>query len=113
MANVRFSTSDEKGTVMVSSSENWKSFFEDWPGGFPRQGIIVSNLNEAMPFKNFWLKGNVLLLERTVPDALGGRFLLLGFDIVNSVKITNPLTADIVAGAGFREPKAPALQSSY
>ena len=85
----------------------------DWPEGFPRQGIIVSNLNEAMPFKNFWLKGDMLLLERTVPDALGGRFLLLGFDIINSVKITCPLTSDMVASSGFEASAGAALQASY
>ena len=102
-----------KGPQMITDSENWQSFFQEWPEGFPQQGIIVSNLNEAMPFKNFWIKGDMLLLDRSVPDALGGRFLLLGFDTINSLKITSPLTADIVSGAGFEEPMLPRQQASY
>lgn len=98
---------------MIDSTENWKSLFSDWPAGFPRQGIIITNLNEAMPFKTFWLRENMLLLERTVPDALGGRFLMLGFDVINSVKITNPLTAEIVTNAGFEESATAELQASY
>ena len=97
----------------MSTAENWKSFLENWPAEFPRQGIIVSTLNEAMPFKNYWVKGETLLLERTVPDALGGRFLLLGFEIINSIKITSPLTAEMVAGAGFQEPQSAQLQAAY
>ena len=98
---------------MPNSAENWKSMFVNWPQGFPQQGIVLTNLNEAMPFKNFWVKEDFLLLERSVPDALGGRFLLLGFDIINSVKITTPLTVDVVLTAGFEESGTPELQASY
>lgn len=97
----------------MKAANNWKAFLEEWPESFPRQGIIVSCLNEAMPFKNFWTKGETLLLERPVPDALGGRFLLIDFEIINSIKITAPLTADMVSNAGFEEPRSAALQAAY
>lgn len=97
----------------MEAAENWKQFFADWPESLPRNGIVVTVLNEAMPFKKFYLKGDMLLLERTVPDALGARFLLLGFEVINAVKITSPLTADAVSQAGFAESAATTMQAAY
>ncbi len=97
----------------MSSAANWKSFLEEWPESIPRQGVIISCLNEAMPFRNIWTKGNTVLLERTVPDALGGRFLLIDFEIINSIKITNPLTADMVSEAGFEVPRGASLAATH
>ena len=97
----------------MTPSEKWKSFFIDWPAELPRSGVLLTNLNEAMPFRNFWLKDGLLMLERTVPDALGGRFLLLGFEVINSVKFISPLTEDTIAKAGFAESGLQELQAAY
>ena len=44
---------------------------------------------------------DVLLLERTNPDSVGARFILLSFDAINCVKLTDPLKESVFAGAGF------------
>ena len=85
----------------MSSSQNWKSFFTHWPGAIAQRGLIITSLNDSVPFKNFWLKDELLLLERTNPDALGGRFILLSFDVINSVKFTDPLRESTIKTAGF------------
>jgi hypothetical protein len=85
----------------MTTAHNWKSLFIEWPAEFPKGGIIVTTLNETVPFRKFWLKGEMLLLERTVPDATGGRFLLLGYDVISCVKFTNPLSEAAIDGAGF------------
>jgi len=85
---------------MVTSAI-WKLYFTNWPAGLPRGGVLVTSHNEAIPFRKFWLKDELLLLERTAPDANGGRFLLLGFDLIDSVKFTNPLSEATIAEAGF------------
>jgi len=79
----------------------WKSTFNNWPAGIPRRGILLTTLNEPMPFKGFMIKEDVLLLERTNPDSLGARFILLSFDVINCVKLTDPLKESVFAGAGF------------
>ncbi len=94
----------------MTPAENWKSFFADWPADFPRSGIVISTLNETVPFRNFWLKGDMLLLERTNPDAMGGRFLIMGFEVINSVKFVSPLTEAAIAGSGFAASSADRLQ---
>ena len=85
----------------MTSAEIWKEQFTEWPSSIPRRGILLTSLNEPMPFKNFWINGEMLLLERTTPDALGGRFILVGYDAVNSVKFIDPLSETNIADAGF------------
>jgi hypothetical protein len=83
------------------SDKTWRDVFYEWPAGIPRRGIIVSTLNEPMPFKGFLVKGDTLLLERTNPDSLGARFILLSFDAINCLKYIDPLKEATFASAGF------------
>lgn len=84
-----------------SSGEVWRDFFAKWPAGIPKRGVLVSSLNEATPFKSFFVKGEMLLLERTNPDPLGARFVLLGFDAVHAVKLIDPIKEEVFSAAGF------------
>lgn len=86
---------------IMSPDQNWKHVFTNWPTGLPRAGILTNTLNEPMPFKSFFLKDEVLLLERSNPDALGARFILMGFDTIHSVKFTAPLKESVLAEAEF------------
>ena len=61
---------------MTSSTQTWRELFLNWPAGLPRRGLVVSNLNEGMPFKSFLTRGEMLMLERTNPDAMGGTVYL-------------------------------------
>lgn len=86
----------------MAASQDWCSFFGNWPTALPRKGVLVSNLNEAMPFRDFWIKDAMLLIERVTPDAMGARFVMLNFEVINSVKFVNPLSATDISGAGFQ-----------
>jgi hypothetical protein len=97
----------------MTPADNWKSFFTEWPADFPGSGIVISTLNEAMPFRNFWLKDDMLLLERTNPDAMGGRFLILGFDVIHSIKFIAPLNEAVIDESGFVASSSEKLQPSY
>jgi len=83
------------------TSNTWKRVFNSWPESIARRGIVISCLNEATPFKGFMVKDDTLLLERTNPDALGARFVLIGFDAINSVKLVDPLKESAFHAAGF------------
>jgi len=85
----------------MTSQNTWKATFTNWPAGIPRRGILVNSLNESTPFKAFMVKEDTLLLERTNPDSLGARFVLLGFDTINAVKFIDPLKESVFTGAGF------------
>ncbi len=85
----------------MSCAEDWKSLFTAWPDGVPRRGIVTSSLNEQMPFKGFMIRGEVLLLERTNVDAMGGRFILMSFTNIDSVKFIDPVKETDMTAAGF------------
>ena len=81
--------------------EIWRELFTKWPAALPKRGVIVSSLNEPTPFKSFLIRGEMLLLERTNPDPIGTRFILLGFDAIHIVKLIDPLKEEIFTSAGF------------
>jgi hypothetical protein len=79
----------------------WKSFFNNWPTGIQRRGVLVTCLNEAIPFKGFMIKEDILLLDRNNPDSMGARFILIDFAAINSVRLIDPFKEPVFAGAGF------------
>jgi hypothetical protein len=83
------------------SAAMWQDFLTKWPASIAKRGVLISTLNEASPFKSFFVKGEALLLERTNPDPLGSRFVLMGFDAIHMVKLIDPLKEDVLKGAGF------------
>jgi len=85
----------------LSAADQWKAFFENWPAQIPRRGIVTNSLNEAMPFKGYMVKDDLVLLERTNPDAMGGRYILLNYDAISSVKLIDPLKEADGQAAGF------------
>jgi hypothetical protein len=80
---------------------NWRDTFMNWPAGLSRRGVIVSTLNEPTPFKGFFVKNNMLLLERANPDPIGTRFILMEFSAIHMLKITDPLTEAAILAAGY------------
>jgi len=73
----------------------------NWPAVLPRRGLIVSSLNETVPFKSFLIKGDTLMLERTNPDPVGTRFIVIPFDAIHMVKMTEPLKESTLHEAGY------------
>jgi hypothetical protein len=84
------------------TSEVWRDLFLNWPASLPRRGVVVSLLNEVMPFKSFMTKEDSLLLERTNPDPLGTRFIILAYDAIHLVKLTDPLKESVFTAAGYK-----------
>jgi hypothetical protein len=104
LANARESgRQSSKHHQRISTNMNpvWKNFFNNWPAGIQRRGLLVTSLNEPVPFKGFMVKEDVLLLERTNPDSMGGRFVMVAFDAINLVKLIDPLKESVFSAAGF------------
>jgi hypothetical protein len=85
----------------MASHPIWKTVFTQWPATIPRRGVLVSTLNETTPFKGFLVKDDILLLERTNPDPLGARFILIGFEAIHCVKFIDPLKESVFTGTGY------------
>lgn len=79
----------------------YRDLFCNWPETLNRRGIVINQLNDAISFKGFMIKEDLLLLERQTPDAMGGRFVMLQFDSIAAVKLTDPLKSDAFTPLGF------------
>lgn len=85
----------------MSAAQSWKAFFSDWPAELPRRGVVLSSLNETMPFTEFWLKGDVVMLQRKNPDTHGSRFIMMNYEGIDSVRFVDPLSEQVITSAGF------------
>ena len=85
----------------ASEGAVWKQFFYDWPVDIPPRGIMVSQQGEAVPFKAFLLRSDVVMLQRPAPDAMGARFLFVPYDEIAIVKLTDPLKQEHFTTGGF------------
>jgi hypothetical protein len=86
---------------MKASGEIWREVFTNWPAAIPRRGLVVSTLNETIPFKSFLLTGDTVLFERTNPDPMGSRFIVLAFDGIHMLKLTDPIKESVLNAAGY------------
>ncbi|TWT42838.1 hypothetical protein Pla111_24760 [Botrimarina hoheduenensis] len=75
--------------------------FTAWPKEIPRRGVLVNSLDEQTPFKGFMTRGETVLLQRSNPDTLGARFLIIPFAEIAIVKFIDPLTEATFHKAGF------------
>jgi len=85
----------------MSSPQTWKSFFADWPTEFPRRGVMLTVLNEIIPYNNFWIQEEMVLLERKNPDTSGSRFIMITYDRIDSIRFIDPINESVIATAGF------------
>ncbi len=88
---------------MTQSPSNapWKNFFTHWPAGLARRGYAVTTLNESIPFKGFVVSGEMVAFDRTNPDPVGSRFIVVEFTAIALLKIIDPITADALVPLGF------------
>ncbi len=88
----------------METAESWRSLFENWPESIPRQGLLVTNFGEQIPFVNFLISGGIVLVERDKPDSQGARKVLVAYDAISAVKITNPMELARFQVMGFQAP---------
>lgn len=92
----------ETAKAIDANQPVWREFFENWPKAIPTRGVVITQLNEPNPFKAFMLRGNFVLLERTTPDSMGGRFLVLPYAEIATLKFVDPLKQAAFISAGFQ-----------
>jgi hypothetical protein len=87
---------------IMGTAESWRSLFENWPETIPREGMIVTSLQETIPFVNFLVSGGILLVERDKPDTYGSRKVFVGYDAINALKLTTPMELARFQVMGFQ-----------
>ena len=81
-----------------------ESVLATWPSSVPRRGVAVTMQGEQIVFSNFSVGHGCVLWERTTPDSMGGREVILHFDQVAAVKLTDSLQPDTREEMGFERP---------
>ena len=88
----------------MQSAESWRSLFENWPESIPREGLLVTNFQETIPFNGFLVSGGILLVARDKPDTFGARKVMVAYEAISAVKITSPAELGRFQVMGFQAP---------
>ena len=80
----------------------WHSFFHHWPDGIPQRGVLVSNFDEQIPFRGFLASERLLCLERTNPDPMGSRSIIIPYANIAAVKLIDVFDPRQLRRIGFR-----------
>ena len=88
----------------MNTGEYWRAMFENWPAKVPRRGLVITTFNESIAFVNYMMSGGILLLERDRPDTLGARKVMIAYDAIAAVKITDVVELATFQALGFQPP---------
>lgn len=88
----------------MESSDCWRMLFENWPESIPRKGLLITSFQETIPFVDFMISGGIVLLERDKPDSVGGRKVMLAYDVISAIKVTEILDLARFQVMGFQPP---------
>jgi hypothetical protein len=64
--------------------------------------MIVTTFGENVPFVDFMLCGNLILLDRGMPDTAGARRVMLEVSGVSAIKIIDPIEMARFTAWGFQ-----------
>jgi hypothetical protein len=90
----------------VDDASAWRDCFCHWPDDLERRGVLVTLLNEQIPFDNFMTSGAMLLLERRTPDTIGARKVVVSYRQIAALKIVDLVKPRSFVGLGFELPPA-------
>lgn len=88
----------------MNAAEGWRNLFENWPAAIPRGGLVITSGGESVPFRDFLISGPLLLLDRDVPDSSGARKVILPYEFIAALKLTNTLELARYQVMGFQNP---------
>lgn len=74
----------------------------EWPVSIERKGIIITSFGESVPFVEYMLSGNLVLLDRGVPDTAGARRVIIAIDSIVGIKITDAIEMARFTVLGFQ-----------
>lgn len=86
---------------MSNATDDWRDFFENWPSTMPRRGMLVVSFGDQIAFCSFSTKGGLLLVQRSTPDSVGARQLVVPYSEILGFKVTDVISGDAFVEAGF------------
>lgn len=86
----------------MSETTGIASVLAGWPANLARRGVAGTMLGEQIVFTDFSLGHGCVLLQRATPDSMGGREVMLPFDQVAVIKLTESLQPKMRGELGFK-----------
>jgi hypothetical protein len=86
---------------MSKAADHWQELFENWPSKLSRRGTLVVSFGDQIPFCGFSTKDGLLLIQRSTPDSVGARQLVIPYSEIVALKITEVVAGNAFAEAGF------------
>ena len=78
-----------------------KRLFCEWPTKMPRRGVLITSQDEQIPFSGFLTQQGLLLIERKTPDTLGSRIVILPYENIVGLKLTDVVSPKLFQDLGF------------
>lgn len=78
----------------------WRSFLAKWPANLEHRGVVVA-CGEQVSFVEFYVSDQAALFERLAPDSVGGRKLILPYQKIDTIKITESVDSSVFVASGF------------
>jgi len=88
----------------MNSGEYWRGLFENWPSSVPRRGLLITTFGESVPFVDYLMSGGIVLLERDRPDTMGARKVMVAYEAIAALKITDVVELANFQALGFQPP---------
>ncbi len=79
-----------------------QQLFAEWPAAIDRKGTVITSWGDSVPFIDYMVNGELLLLIRSQPDAHGTRRLILNINDVQGIRITEALDPVKFQAMGFQ-----------
>lgn len=85
----------------MNDAAAWKTLLDTWPAGVARSGVLITTLNEQIPFEGFMHSEQFIMVERKTPDTLGARKVVVPLSGISTLKFTEVLSAQAFGPWGF------------
>ncbi len=89
-------------TASVADRSDFHRILSEWPVSIDRRGILLTTFGESVPFEDFMLSGNLVLVDRGVPDTSGARRVIVSIDAIVGIKIVDPVEMARFTAMGFQ-----------
>lgn len=86
---------------MTGETNMWLELLRRWPKDFPQKGVVMTVLNESIPFVGFAYDESMAVFQRQTPDALGARQAIVPFTAISYLKITAIVVPKVFNDMGF------------
>lgn len=77
--------------------------FAQWPAAIPRKGTVVTAFGESVPFSDYMLTNELVLLIRSQPDADGTRRIMMKLADIVAVRIAEAIEPERFTVMGFQK----------